>query len=282
MRNFIIMKKLRIFFDLIRLKNLLLAAFIQIVICYFMIPVSIIKNDFLLIFCSFLVVASGNLINDYFDIDIDKINKPQKILFTQLFNKSTLLIIYISFNLFALLLSILFLNKWYLFFGGMTLILWLYSSFLKKQLLLGNITIAFLGGVFLLFLGYFYQEFNSKLYFFSFFSFLMTLIREIVKDVEDIKGDELGNCQTFPVVFGIQKSKQLILTFLVILEFCIILFFYWYSFSIWSILWGIAIFSLIGYLIFKITRANKEKDFIEISSFCKKIMLIGTFGIIFT
>lgn len=282
MRNFIIMKKLRIFFDLIRLKNLLLLGFIQLSVSYFFIPLSSLSNTLLLIFCSLLIMAGGNLINDFYDLEIDKINKPEKYLFTNFISKYSLLKFYTSINFLAILISLYFFKQWVLFFGAIILILWLYSYLFKRKLLIGNIIVALLGGISLLFLGYFYQEFNSKLYFFSFFSFLMTLIREVVKDIEDIEGDKFGNCHTFPIVFGIQKSKQLIITFLIVLDICILLFFYWYSFSIWSILWGIGIFSLIGFLIFKITKANKEKDFIEISSFCKKIMLIGTFGIIFT
>ena len=154
--------------------------------------------------------ASGNIINDIFDIEIDKINRPLRPLpsgkitvkeaYTLYF---VLLILSISFSLIISYLAFIIVII-------SNLLLLLYAKYLKRIPLIGNITVAFLTGMVFIFGGVVVEN-PSTAIIPATFAFLVNLIREIVKDMQDFEGDEKNGIKTFPVKFGFQKSKFIIL-----------------------------------------------------------------------
>jgi 4-hydroxybenzoate polyprenyltransferase len=172
---------------------------------------------FLLVTLSYVLIAAGGyIINDYFDLDIDKINKPDKVFIGQEISKQQALLAYFLFNLLALLSALSADIIHHTFAGTLSLVicmalLYWYSAALKKSFLLGNIIVA---GVtawsipvlyFLQFQGYGKEAWLTGIYFS--FAFVISFVREMVKDMEDAKGDEAHGCQTMPIVWGISKAK---------------------------------------------------------------------------
>lgn len=276
------MKKLKGFLSLIRIQNVLILACIQALVSYrFILHNNLLETTILIIGTSF-IVAGGNIINDYYDLEIDKINKPHKTLFTDFFSSFSFLSIYTILNLAAILLASITSFNLMLFFIGVILALWLYSFFFKQKILIGNFIVAILSGLSLLSVGIYYHQYDHILWLFSLFSFLMTLVRELIKDVEDVEGDQQGGCTTFPIVYGITKSKLLLYVYLLLINILLIYFLINQPFEWRFSIWGLVIIVLSIVLTLFISKAEEYKDFAKISSFCKKMMIVGTFGIIFT
>lgn len=244
------MNQLIAFFQLIRWRNLFIVVLTQWMVWQFLLlPLAIQagENLFLkpfhlcLLICSTLfIAAAGYLINDYYDIQIDLINKPHKVIIGEKIKKSTVLFLYGLLNLFGLLLAIylsLKLNAPFLclFHLVIILLLWLYSFKLKKELIIGNLVVSLLVAFTILILPVFepnlYHLFNWQSMFgqvqspifnpalmitgYTFFAFMLTWIREIIKDMEDLEGDLSQQCKTMPIQFGLKKSGA----FLTILGF---------------------------------------------------------------
>ncbi|MCP4522557.1 MAG: UbiA family prenyltransferase [Cytophagales bacterium] len=272
------MNKLLIFFSLFRPQNMLILAFTQCLIFYRFFPNTDLLSNIIICLCSTLILGTGNLINDYFDLEIDQVNKPQKHLFTSVLSPKQLITTYIGINFLVILLSLPFSFLLSTFYIGSIILLFFYSYAFKQKVLIGNLIVALLTASHLIYLGYFHQKIESALWVFTIFSFMMTLIRELIKDVEDREGDKQLNCKTFPILFGIEKSR--ILVYLYIVSLFITLFVSTSEstlFLYWKTLISLALF----YLIFQVYQHNDEKSFARSSSLCKKIMIIGSLGIIF-
>jgi 4-hydroxybenzoate polyprenyltransferase len=160
------------------------------------------------------------------------------------------------------------------------LLLWLYSNYLKRTILWGNIAIAFLSFSTLAMLALFYERHVNAILFFAFFAFLLTLIRELIKDIEDTKGDEAFGCKTFPIVFGLLKTKQLIYalcftTSMVLIASILVINFNLYLFFIF--------FSIVPiiYLAYLLHKAERSIDFTQLSNYAKSLMVVGIIGMVF-
>jgi len=170
-----------------------------------------------------LITIAGNLINDYFDVTTDQINKPDRLIPSGRLKKKQALIISILFFIFGNIL--LFFIDWNLLKLGLasTFLLIIYTPFLKRRPLIGNITVALLLSMTIIVGAIASSAFlnlrNSILPFSLIF--LLSLPREILKDGEDIIGDRKANLRTFPIVFGIKRTRQLVVFTLWLLIFWI-------------------------------------------------------------
>lgn len=157
-----------------------------------------------------LVMASGNVINDIYDIGIDKINKPLRPIPSGNITIKEAYAIYFIFIVLSIFISALENEKALAIVLFSILMLFFYSKYLKRIPLVGNILIAFLTGLVFIY-GGFVSGNPSAAIIPALFAFLINLIREIVKDMEDVEGDRKADAITFPIKFGVQKSKFLIL-----------------------------------------------------------------------
>jgi len=302
------------FLKLIRCKNLLMVLLTMVLTKHALIESvvdqAILSNSqFLtLLFSVLLITAGGYIINDIFDIEADKINKPNKIFIGKIISKKNAWIVYsiLSFTGFFLgaLLSY-YINNFVLFlvFIFSILSLFIYSSHLKKRVLIGNLTIAFLISLSIM-LVYFLKPLNnisnsniwvllgdSMGYSISIviavlyvvFSFLTTLIREIIKDIEDINGDLKINAKTLPIVFGRKRANRVAFSISIILM--ILLIFISKSFLIeFPIFLGYSIvFVLLPLLFFmyKLWNAESKKEYSKLSQLMKMIMFFGILSMLF-
>ena len=268
-------------------------------------------NFFLLVMMMVLLAAGGNIINDYFDVRADRINKPKKTYIDYHVSRKTAIIAHVLFTGAAILISF---YLWFatgnyqftLFALVIALLLWIYSVFLKRKFLIGNLSIAVLTGIvpyisYLYFLPILSQFENTSLDFtmgnltfklvpmydtivfvgiFSALAFLINLVREIIKDIYDIIGDRRVGSKTMPIVIGVYATK--IITSLLIL-FIVTIF----SFPImmWPQIVGIKVVFIpfiMMIVLLLITMflliAAREKDKYKYSSFTLKLtMLYGLF-----
>lgn len=255
----------------------------------------------MLVFAVVLMAAAGYVINDYFDQTIDGINKPEKqIVGTLIQPKNAQNLFYILAGLSSVLGIIIawksgFLNLAFIFFITATM-LWYYSYKYKRIFLWGNIVVAFFSGFVII--TYWLFEFfamkhsvygfvdcqmtfksitNISIIYFT-FAFLISLIREIVKDVQDIEGDKLANRQTLPIRLGIPKTKQVLMALIVVF----LLFASWIQYLIfladkmWLSVYSFVMISIpLIYALTKLISAKEKDDYKFLSGLLKIIMLLG-------
>ena len=158
-----------------------------------------------------ITLSAGNIINDVFDVEIDKINRPRRPISSGKISENSALVYYAILVLFSMTLAYLININAFLVVLCATIILFIYSKFLKRIPLVGNIVVAFLTGLVFIFGGVAVNNPDAALIP-AVFAFLINMIREMVKDMEDVEGDKIAGVDTFPIKCGFQKSKFLILT----------------------------------------------------------------------
>jgi 4-hydroxybenzoate polyprenyltransferase len=255
----------------------------------------------LLVVSSVFIAAAGYIINDYFDLNIDRINKPDRLIVQNIIRRRWTIIwhFFLSMAGIAIGFYLDFTTKVTLL-GFSNLIcaclLFIYSVSLKRKLLAGNILIALLTAwtilvvtwcEVILFIGS--QDINTPkiariTMLYAGFAFVISLVREAVKDMEDIEGDRKYGCRTMPIVWGINASKIYTAVWLIILVISLIalqvyvLLFHWWLSAVYCL-----IFILIPLIqIFrKLFKAQTQQDFHNLSSMVKLVMLTGILSMIF-
>ena len=166
-----------------------------------------------IVFASLFSVAAGYIINNFYDLEKDLINRPDKTLYEKILKQSTTLRLYFLFATIGVLLGLSVSFNVFLFFAAFNFSLWLYSHKLKKITFVGNLIAALLSitPFFAIFL-YFGLE-NLIILTYVSFILLVIFIREIVKDLEAQKGDVILGYPTLPVVLGVKRTKWLVAFF---------------------------------------------------------------------
>lgn len=192
---------------------------------------------FLLVLSTVIIAGAGNIINDYFDIKADRVNKPERMIIGKYVKRRAAILSHWFFNLIAFSIAVYlswkFETFWYVFAHFMAInFLWFYSTNLKRGFLLGNIVVAGLTALVPVLVGfYFYhlisiRELNSGAHYqtiheligslvwiitgLAVFAFILNLAREITKDIEDIEGDKLLKAKTLPIVMGKNMAKYIV------------------------------------------------------------------------
>lgn len=251
----------------------------------------------ILVFSTILIAAGGNIVNDIKDLETDKINKPEKVWIPNFMrlNNAWLLYFILTFSglISGILLSIFTKNALH-FLGFLipAILLYLYAVKLKKILFVNNIIISFLISYSILIViiiadiplenvkqnGISFLEISG---FLLFFSFALNWNREIIKDVEDMIGDQAEGVQSIPIKFGIQNTKKMIQILLFVLIGIILAmsFSHWYNQTFFTIYLVFAV--LVSLLLFlkQLHLAQIPKHFEKLSVLLKIIMLIGIFSV---
>jgi 4-hydroxybenzoate polyprenyltransferase and related prenyltransferases len=300
------MKLIGAFFQLIRWQNLLFIALNQLLYYYCiylpLIHIDRYKQLFWLLSASILIAAAGYIINDYFDLNIDLINKPNKNVFGKRINRRWAIIWHFILSFLGIIATALAvgIGKWYLIAAniGCVVLLWVYSTSFKKRLLIGNVIISLLTSWTLLILFFAFTEPRHafavtepvivRLFRISFlyagFAFIISLIREAIKDMEDMEGDTRYGCKTLPIVAGIRSTKVYVTVWNIVLlgsvsvlQLYIMQFGWWFA-IIYSILFIIIPLVMLQQKLFN---AFKPKEFSYLSNLSKLIMLSGILSMIF-
>jgi 4-hydroxybenzoate polyprenyltransferase len=225
-----------------------------------------------------IIAAAGYIINDYYDVKIDLINKPERVVVGRGVSRRHAILLHSGLSVIGILLGLIL--SWKIgainFFS--VFMLWLYSNLLKRQPFVGNFVVAFLtaGSIAIPWLLYpFAGKTNILIY--TLFAFFTTLVREIIKDMEDLKGDNTFGCKTLPIVWGLRKTKNLI--YLLTITFVASVFLIDTLVEPLPMLYFSAfLFAPVAWLMIRLVRADTKKDFYQLSQLCKLIMVLGIFS----
>ncbi len=304
------------YLKLIRSNNLLIMAVTMFLVRYYLImpPLGMVEvnlqsslADFsLLVLAMILMSAGGYIINDIFDMDIDSTNRAGGPIVGNLVPLRLAKNLYWFSNLAAFLIMVYLsirMANWQLLLimvmlGGL---LWFYSERYKRQMLVGNLVVAFVtsAGITMVWLFEFFQLqqdaavfvqatrvmplMSGLVFAYVLFSFLSTIIREIVKDIQDMEGDRRFGCRTFPIVYGEITGRNLAAGLLIIL---IIMIGFWQyilflkdmkaAFMVLFLALGVGLAALV-----RLSFANKSEHYSTVSALLKLLMLAGILSIVF-
>ena len=288
------------FLHLIRYKNLLMVFLSMFLTKYFLIE-SFISTpllsdiDFIILTTSILLITMGGyLINDIYDIESDKINKPGKVYISTIISIKSGLFLYFLTSITGLILGFYLsinknLNHLSGFFIVTVILLFIYTKILKKLPLIGNIIVALLVSL-PIFLVYEFDHsmisikdifdnlfFSIIIFFYLLFAFLTTLIREIIKDLQDIKGDNKFKLKTLPIMIGNKRTINFVvfLSFLLQLILLLVLIDSFKNDYYLILIFSITLSLLVAYLIYKLRVPFKNNPYQLLSSLMKIIMLVG-------
>lgn len=296
--------KITAFFKLVRFKNLVIVALTQYLLQYLvlepalheaqLLPILDKFHFFLLVFTTVLIAAGGYLVNDILDYEMDVVNKPEKVFVNRVFAKQTVWVFY------WISIFVGFAIAWYLafyvknlplvsIFPAAVLLLFFYSKSWKKKPLLGNVVVAvfcaFVAGVVLFAerenfarMGESGREVTMLFGGYLVFAFLSTLLREIVKDIEDIEGDREIGLATLPIRYGVNTAKIWALGAGTALAISLLYFLWWLSqMGKWlGIGFTVALVLLpLLYLLFLIGKAQLKSHYSKASSLAKMLMFSG-------
>jgi 4-hydroxybenzoate polyprenyltransferase len=255
----------------------------------------------LLVLSTLLIAAGGYVINDYNDIEVDKINKPGKVIIGKSLSSNSSFLYYWILTMAGVVIGfyLSFTVQYFMLgfiFVAIAMMLWFYSAQYKKTAFWGNFVIALLSAMVVLIVWLFeffalranpinYTEAMKQLELigsivaaYAVFAFLVSLIRELVKDIEDMEGDKASGYKTLPVWAGINPTKSVaaIVTCFTILLLALSQF-YLYKMNLMFVFWYllIAVQSLLFFQLYNLIKAKKKEDYHFLSNTAKIIMVAG-------
>ncbi|MEB2775086.1 geranylgeranylglycerol-phosphate geranylgeranyltransferase [Algoriphagus sp. D3-2-R+10] len=262
--------------------NLLMVGFAQLMTAYFLIgttnsglPVLQDYKLYLLVLSTMMITAAGYMINDYYDVKIDYVNRPRNVVVGKGIKRRMVIFLHTLLNFTAISLGYLVNPAVALINFVAAFLLWLYSNQLKRQPFIGNFTVALLTGISIYLIGFYFQKSELLVLTYAIFAFFLNLIREIIKDIEDRQGDRKHGCRTLPIVLGFRKTKAVIFLIAAVFVCAILivtfklnrpLIFYYFG--------GMGIF--FTYFMYRIYIADRKDHFTQLSAIAKILMLVGT------
>jgi 4-hydroxybenzoate polyprenyltransferase len=267
------------------------------------IPPNDLVRFILLVLASLFIGAAGYIINDYFDINIDEINKPARMVVDKVIHRRWAIAWHFILSLSGIILTVIalpFLQKWYLIAANVlcVMLLWFYSTRFKKSLLTGNIVISLLTAwtIFIIFFSKvnltdaFGNSNSNQTKFFRLtvlyagFAFIISLVREAIKDMEDMTGDAKYGCRTMPIVWGVNVSKVYVAVWLIVLLAILsvlqvyVLQFNWWFIIVYSIP---AILLPLIIILLRLRKSVTVSDYHQLSTLTKLVMFTGIISMIF-
>jgi 4-hydroxybenzoate polyprenyltransferase len=227
-----------------------------------------------------LIAAAGYIINDYYDIKIDLINKPERVVIGKSITRRYAILLHTVISVTGVMLGMLIGWRVGAINFACAFFLWLYSNSLKRQPLIGNVLVSLLTGLSVFVLVFLYEQFYALVFVYSLFAFFMTLIREVVKDMEDVKGDTTFGCKTLPIVWGIRRTKVFLYVLIAIFS-CVVVLLDIYQLNIPLVYFLPMLFLPMAFLMVRLVVADTKLQFYQLSQLCKLIMLLGICTMVF-
>jgi 4-hydroxybenzoate polyprenyltransferase len=234
---------------------------------------------FLLVFASTITISSGYIINNFYDSEKDLINRPKKSKLDRLVSQSTKLKVYFTLNFIATGLAFIISLRAALFFAVYIFLIWFYSHKLKKYLIVGNITASILAALPFFAILLYFKNFYQVIFAHATFLLLLILVREMIKDLENLKGDLVTNYQTIPVRFGEITSKRTITILTLATVIPVYFLIEKYDVGYMDIYFYISFIILIIFLL-KLWKSNNQNQYIQLHNLLKIIIVAGVFCII--
>jgi 4-hydroxybenzoate polyprenyltransferase len=285
-KNKLLLLKVLSLFSVVRGYNILVIALAQyLASIYILAPALPVRNVvldvnlFLLVFVSTLVIASGYIINNFYDAEKDLINKPTKSMLDRLVSQRFKLSAYFILNFIAVFSASYVSFRAVVFFSAYIFGIWFYSHKLKKIPFLGNFVSSTLAITPFFVVFVYYRNFETVIFVHALFLFLLILAREMIKDLENIPGDVAQNYKTIPIIYGPLVSKvgigilillTLIPSLLLIFTFEIGYMDYYFAFCVLLLLVFLAL----------LLKATTKRQYVWLHNILKLIIVSGVFGIL--
>lgn len=272
-------------FSVVRIYNILIIVLAQYLTSIFILsdknPFDVVFdfNLFLLILCSSLSIASGYIINNFYDQKKDVINKPIKSKIDDVVKNSTKLYFYFILNFVVIFFASFISLRAIIFFSVYIFFLWFYSHKLKRLLFLGNLFYSLLTITPFFAILLYYKNIDLIIAAYALFLFFILLLKDITKDLKNLVGDFTENYQTIPVVFGEDFSRIIILLITFINVILIINLFINFSDGYMNIYYGISLLLLLIFTV-KLYSSKKVSDYLELHNILRLIIGLGVFSII--
>ena len=272
-------------FSVVRIYNILIIVLAQYLTSIFILSdkklfdVIFDFNLFLLILCSSLSIASGYIINNFYDQKKDIINKPIKSKIDDVVKKSTKLYFYFILNFVVIFFASIISLRAVIFFSVYIFFLWFYSHKLKRLLFLGNLFYSLLTITPFFAILLYYKNIDLIIAAYALFLFFILLLKDITKDLKNLVGDFTENYQTIPVAFGEDFSRIIISLITFINVILIINLFINFSDGYMNIYYGISLILLLIFTI-KLYNSKKVSDYLELHNILRIVIGLGVFSII--
>lgn len=236
-------------------------------------------NLFLIVISTALAIASGYLINNFYDSEKDLINRPRKTLLDNYISQKTKLGVYFTLNFLSVIIASAVSFKAVLFFSLYIFILWLYSHKLKRYPFLGTLTagVAAILPFFIIFV--YYRNFESVIFVHAIFLFFIILIRELVKDLENLKGDFTLDYSTIPVRYSVSFTKRLISVLVISTIIPALILVLYFDSGYMDYYFLLCVILLIIFL-FQLWRSQQKLQYLLLHNLLKFILVLGVFSII--
>ena len=280
------LKKIFSFFSVIRGYNIWVIALAQYLSSIFILAPEKRALDiildwrlFLIVMASTLTIASGYIINNFYDAKKDLINRPKKAMIDRLVSQETNLKDY--YTIIFIVAFLMFFISWraVLFFSTYIFLIWLYSHKLKKIFLIGNSTAAILAVLPFFGILMYYKNFYEVIFAHATFLFLLLLIRELIKDLENVAGDLITDYKTIPVVFGEKTTKILVSILTGATLFPIYLLVEIYNVGYMDIYFYLSLIALLLFVM-QLWKATSKPHYLHLHFLLKFIIVSGVFCIV--
>lgn len=298
------------YLQLIRWKNLLMIALVQVLIKYALFEpflkttnLTITLNWFgfsLLVLATVSLAAAGNIINDIFDVETDKVNKPNQVLVGKTISEKTAYNLFIILNVVGVAIGFYLSNLidrsgFSALFILVSALLYIYASYLKQMVLVGNIVVSLLVAFSIVIVGLYellpvitpenqptQTTFFEILLDYAKFAFIINLIREIAKDLEDIDGDYKVGMNTLPIAIGRERASRVLFALMIVpvlgVAYYVLENLYKHQIAVGYFL--ILVIGPLIYLCIKAFSAKAKKDYHHISQVLKLVMLFGMLSLL--
>lgn len=292
--------------NLIRWKNLLMIALLQVLIKYALfLPFGVLTtlngfNFSLLVLSTLCIAAAGNIINDIYDIETDLVNKPNKVIVGKTISEKKANNLFLVFNSIGVGLGFYLSysvgrNGFFAIFVIISALLYIYASYLKQMLLIGNFVISILVALSIIIVGLFEllpvitpENQTTQLMLFkillnyAIFAFLINLVRELAKDIEDIDGDYKAGMNTLPIAIGRERASKVLFAVSLIPLLAVVYYMvtYLYKQPVAIGYFLIFIVAPLIYILIKSFNAETKKDVHHISGILKLVMLFGILSLL--
>ena len=298
------------FLNLIRWKNLIMIALMQYLIKYALLlpfyeshgvvttlsPLAF----FLLVLATVCIAAGGYVINDVYDIETDKVNKPKSLIINKHISEKNASTLFIILNIIGVGLGFYLSNGigksgFFVIFIIASALLYIYSSYLKQMLLVGNIVVSLVVALSILLVGVFELlpaitdnnrvvqiTFFEIILDYAIFAFMINFIRELVKDIEDIDGDHKAGLKTLPIVVGRERTTKLVFVMSLIPLFSVIYYVITNLFKQTEIVgyFLVLVIAPLIYISIKLFSAEQKLHYKHISLMLKLVMLTGMLSLL--
>ena len=237
------------------------------------------KNLFLVILCSTICIISGFIVNDYYDTKKDSINTPIKFKLGESINDKTKLFLYFFLNLVVVVVSSLISVRAILFFSIYIFFIWLYSHKLRKLVFIGNLFYSILTITPFFAILLYFKKIEFIIIAYALFLFFILLLKDIVKDMKNIKGDFSANHKTIPVVFGESFAKTLVSLLSLINIFLILNLFLNFNSGFMYFYYFLAL-AVMVYFMFKLYHSKSTAQYLYLHNLLRLLIAIGVFSIV--